>query len=682
SNGYDHKKMAITARGAWICVQRHFNEMGIDSQSNPIVVFGIGDMSGDVFGNGLLRSRSVRLVAAFNHQHVFVDPNPDPEASFDERARLFALPRSGWNDYDAALISAGGGVFPRAQKSIAITPEMRERFGFELTACSPDELIHALFKSPVDLIFNGGIGTYVKATEESHFDVGDRTNDAVRVNAAELRAKVFGEGGNLGMTQAARIEFALAGGRVNTDFIDNAGGVDCSDHEVNLKILFNQMVALGQLTEEQRNRLLAEMTEDVATLVLTDSFRQSQALSIAQRHMRDRVSEYQRFIVRMETDQRLDRALEGVPSDEVLADRGTRGQSLTRPELAVLLAYSKTHIKEHLIKSTIHTDPEIAQTVFEEFPPLIRKRYGDAVRKHRLYREILATMLANDVVHHLGISSVVHLSDFVGAETDEIVRAYYGAAQCFGIREVFRRVEALERVDGETRLDMLLQLVQLARRSARWLLRHRRHALDIAELARQFATNIVQLDESRLALMGVSGRARRSEQIERWVKAGVPSALADVCGNAAALTTTLPVIDAAERHGAQVSAVAEIFGVLNATLGIDWLVDQLSRTAVSSLWQAMERDLLLDDLMMDHATLAARINADLVASGETVVDSAAIDRWIAGQPAFARTWCATIDNAQHATVQDFSLLSMTCRRLDELTKSLSPVPASGERRRI
>ena len=301
-----------------------------------------------------------------------------------------------------------------------------------------------LLKSPVDLIWNGGIGTYVKATHETHLDVGDRANDGLRVNAEELRAKVFGEGGNLGMTQAARIEFALAGGRVNTDFIDNAGGVDCSDHEVNLKILFNQLVGAGDFTLEQRNRLLAEMTEDVAGLVLTNSFRQAQALSIAQRHVRDRLTEYQRFMARMETDRRLDRALEGVPSDEVLADRATRGESLTRPELAVLLSYAKTHIKEHLIDSTIHTDAEIAQTVFEEFPPVIRQRYGDAVRKHRLYREIMATMLANDVVHHLGISSVVHLSDFVGAEPEEIVCAYYAAARCFGIREVFRRVEALE----------------------------------------------------------------------------------------------------------------------------------------------------------------------------------------------------------------------------------------------
>ncbi|HTO58171.1 MAG TPA: NAD-glutamate dehydrogenase domain-containing protein, partial [Pseudomonadales bacterium] len=354
SNGYDHKKIGITARGAWISVQRHFNERGVDTQTDPITVLGIGDMSGDVFGNGLLRSRSMRLVAAFNHMHVFVDPNPDPLVSFAERERLFALPRSGWNDYDATKISSGGGVFARTQKSIAITREMRARFGIEAESCSPDELIHALLAAPLDLIWNGGIGTYVKASTESHGEVGDRANDGLRVDATQLRAKVFGEGGNLGMTQAARVEFALAGGAVNTDFIDNAAGVDTSDHEVNLKILLNQSIADGDMTLKQRNQLLAEMTDAVAELVLTNNYRQAQALSIAQRHARDRLTEYQRFIARMEADQRLDRVLEGVATDDVLNERAQRGAALTRPELAVLLSYAKTHIKHHLIDSNAH----------------------------------------------------------------------------------------------------------------------------------------------------------------------------------------------------------------------------------------------------------------------------------------------------------------------------------------
>jgi glutamate dehydrogenase len=671
SNGYDHKKMGITARGAWISVQRHFNERGVDVQTDPITVLGIGDMSGDVFGNGLLRSRTVRLVAAFNHLHVFVDPNPDPTKSFDERARLFALPRSGWNDYDAALISPGGGVFARTQKSIAITPEMRERFAIEAATCSPDELIHALLKAPVDLIWNGGIGTYVKATRETHADVGDRANDGVRIDASELTAKVFGEGGNLGMTQAARVEYALTGGGVNTDFIDNAAGVDTSDHEVNLKILLNQQIADGDMTLKQRNRLLVEMTDDVAELVLTNNYRQAQALSIALRHSRSRLAEYQRFISRMETDQRLDRALEGVPSDEVLQERAQRGAALTRPELAVLLSYSKTHIKHHLMSSNVHADATIAESVFDEFPRVIRERYAAAVEKHRLYREIVATIVANDVVHHLGISSLVHLSDFVGGEPEEIVRAYFAAARCFGVRETYRSIEALEHVDGETRLDMLLQIVQLARRATRWFLRHRRSALDVAALAAHFGPRIAMLAQTRAALMGISGRGRRDEQAKRWTAAGVPAAIAEACGNAGSLVTTLPIIDAAEGYAAPVPAVAQVFATLNSTLSIDWLADQLSRVVPTSLWQAMERDLLVDDLMTEHGMLAAMIEAETSATEDAGGGPTAVERWLDRHAQFARAWRAAIDNAQHAPAQDFSLLSMTCRKASDLVRSLA-----------
>jgi glutamate dehydrogenase len=666
SNGYDHKRMAITARGGWISVQRHFAERGVDTQKDPITMVGIGDMSGDVFGNGLLRSRSVRLVAAFNHLHVFIDPDPDAERSFNERERLFALPRSGWDDYDRALISSGGGIFPRAQKSVVITAQMQQRFGLTADSMAVDELIHALLAAPVDLIWNGGIGTYVKAAHESHADVGDRANDVIRVNGLELRCKVFGEGGNLGMTQAGRIEFALAGGGVNTDFIDNAAGVDCSDHEVNLKILFNQLVADGDLTVKQRNQLLVEMTDDVAALVLTNNFRQAQALSIAQRHAKERLTEYQRFMSRMETDQHLDRVLEGLPTDDLLVERASRGLTLTRPELAVLLSYAKTHLKERLIPSSIHDDPVIALAVFEEFPRVIHERFSAAVRKHRLFREIVATIVANDVVHHLGISSVVHLSEFVGGEPDEIVRAYYAAARCFGIREAYRNVEAFEGVDGETRLDMLLQVTQLARRATRWFLRHRRTSLDVSALSAHFAPRIADLVPLKVSMMGASGRTRRNEQMERWIKAGVGGDAAESSANAASLVVALPVIDAAERRRVAPQDVGQVFATLNGTLGIDWLADQLARLTPSSLWQALERDLLLDDLMTAHATLAAHIAAD-VGSGD---DGAAVDRWITAQPHFARAWRAALESAQGASKQDFSLLSMTCRKLGDLIRTL------------
>ncbi len=669
SNGYDHKRMAITARGAWISVQQHFAERGIDSQRDVISVLGIGDMSGDVFGNGLLRSASVQLVAAFNHLHIFIDPQPDSPRSFAERQRLFALPRSGWNDYDTAAISTGGGVYSRTQKSIDVSPQMRERFALSMERYSPDELIHALLMAPLDLIWNGGIGTYVKGTDESHTDVGDRANDAIRVDGRELRAKVFGEGGNLGMTQAGRVEFSLAGGSVNSDFIDNAAGVDCSDHEVNLKILFNRLVADGDMTVKQRNSLLVEMTEDVADLVLANNFRQTQALSIAQRLVVTRLSEYQRFITRMEAEQRLDRVLEGVPSDEVLADRADRGETLTRPELAVLLSCAKTHIKEHLIASHVHDDPVIADVIFEQFPEVVRQRYAEAALSHRLFREIVATMVANDVVHHLGLSSVVHLTEFVGAEVEEIVRAYYAAARCFGIREAFRSVEALDAVAGETRLELLLQITQLARRATRWLLRNRRHALDVGALSAHFGPKIDRLAQSHIALFGASGAARREDQIRRWREASVTEEVARTCANVASLVATLPIIDAAERRAAEPLRVGSVFATLNATLGIDWLADQLARLTPASLWQAMERDLLLDDLLTDHGELAAIILHKGASDGEAGDEATAVDAWLAGREQFARAWRTTLEGAQRASHADFSMLSMTCRKLHDLIRT-------------
>jgi len=420
------------------------------------------------------------------------------------------------------------------------------------------------------------------------------------------------------------------------------------------------------MTFKQRNQLLVEMTDDVAALVLTNNFRQVQALSIAQRHAGTRLAEYRRFMSRMEADQHMNRALEGLPTDEALVERASRGQSLTRPELAVLLAYAKTHLKERLIASTIHADPVIAQAVFEEFPAVIRERYAAAVHKHRLFREIVATIVANDVVHHLGISSVVHLSEFVGGEPDEVVHAYYTTARCFAIREAYRNVEAFESVDGETRLDMLLQVTQLARRATRWFLRHRRTSLDVTALAAYFAPRITELVPLKASMMGASGRTRRNEQLERWIAAGVGEEAAESCANAASLVVMLPVIDAAEPRRVAPQDVGRVFATLNGVLGIDWLADQLAQLVPTSLWQALERDLVLDDLMTAHATLAAQINAD-TGVGE---DGAAVDRWVASRPQFARAWRAALQSAQGVSSQDFSLLSMTCRKLGDLVRTL------------
>ena len=667
SNGYDHKKIGITARGAWISVQRHFAERGVDVDVDPITVLGIGDMSGDVFGNGLLRSRAVRLVAAFNHEHVFLDPEPDPLRSFDERARLFALPGSKWSDYDRSLLSRGGAIVARSQKSVVLSPEARARFGIDRDALPPDELIRALLSSAVDLIWNGGIGTYVKARAETHADVGDRANDGLRVDAADLKARAFAEGGNLGMTQRARIEFALAGGAVNADFIDNSAGVDCSDHEVNAKILLDRSVATGDLTVAQRNDVLGSMTDAVADLVLIDNFRQAQALSIAVRQARFRAGEYQRFITKMEAEARLDRALEGVPSDDALGARNAQGQTLTRPELAVLLAYAKIHLKEQLQGDAIERDPVVSEAAFDEFPTAIRDRFAAGVRAHPLFREIVATMVANDVVHHLGITSVAHLSEFVGGEASEIARAYYAAAACFAVRERFREVERL-RADDEAKLEILQDLLLLARRATRWLLRHRRANLDVAALTAHFKPRIDGLLVHASALMGEAGARRRQAQIDARVARGVPVALAGSTANAAALAITLPVIDAAERARLDLDLVAAAFAQMNSSLAFDWFAEQLMALPASGLWQAMERDAMVDELVTQHAALAA---IAVRAAARRGADAAnAVASWLVQEAGLLAGWRAAIETAQRAPSSDFALYSMTLRKLGDVTRAL------------
>ncbi len=664
SNGYDHKAMGITARGAWVSVQRHFAERGIDVQQQPITVLGIGDMSGDVFGNGMLLSRSLKLVAAFNHRHVFLDPSPDPEKSFVERKRLFELPRSGWSDYDTTLISSGGGVYSRNLKSIVLTPEVRAAFDIQAERLSPDELIHELLRSPVGLIWNGGIGTYIKSAAESHAEVGDRANDTVRVDAEELRCQVVGEGGNLGVTQLGRVAFARAGGSINTDFIDNSAGVDCSDHEVNIKIALNQLVADGELTEKHRNQLLKEMTDEVAELVLSNNFRQAQMLSLAQRQVVDHPSEYQRFIGIMESREQLDRILEGLPSDEQLMERTSRQETLTRPELAVLMAFAKAHIKNALNRLVadpaevdISSDPAIAGEIFEPFPTLLEQRYPDAVRSHRLAREIISTQLANDVVHHMGITFVTHLMEFVSASVEEILRAYIGAAACFRLRERFHHIESLHGVDATIRLDALAELVRLGRRATRWLLRHERTNLDVSTLTNRYRAGIETLRNERDALFSAAVQANRLERLQHLREHGLPEATAEELAGSADLATALTVIAAAERCGAEPQDLVHIYGEVGERLSLEWLITRLAQFPPASHWQTMERDSLIDDLVMEQGRLASRVFTH--AAGD-------VTAWLDANAGLLRAWQHTIEDAQHATAPDFSLYAVTCRKLIDL----------------
>jgi glutamate dehydrogenase len=657
SNGYDHKQMGITARGAWISVQRHFAERGIDVQQDRIRVLGIGDMSGDVFGNGLLLSTSLQLVAAFNHRHIFIDPDPDPAASFAERQRLFALPRSAWADYDRSLISTGGGVFERTAKTITITPQMQAAFDIAEAHLAPDELITRLLRAPVDLIWNGGIGTYVKAAAESHADVGDRANDGLRVNAEELRCRVFGEGGNLGMTQRARVAFALAGGAVNTDFIDNSAGVDCSDHEVNIKIALNQLVADGELTGKHRNQLLKEMTDEIGDLVLVNNFRQAQLLSLAERQVRDHLTEYQRFIALMETCEHLDRTLEGLPGEVALTERASRQAGLTRPELAILAAFAKTHIKKALNRTAISTDPVIRQEIFEPFPGVLETRFPDAILSHRLAPEIVATQLANDLVHHMGITFATHLVEFVGATVEEVVRAWLAAAAIFRIRERFRRIEAIVGIEEEMRLAALGELIRLGRRATRWLLRHERSQLDVARLIERYGTRVAASADLRPILIGESAGQQQAARIADLVAAGLEPKAAEDLTVSANLALALTVIAAAERCAAEPAALLATYAELAQALDFDWLVNRLGELPHASHWQAMERDSLIDDMIMEQSRLTAAVYTSTEGN---------VAGWLAAREPFHAAWQRVMDDARHANLQDFSLYSVTCRKLLDL----------------
>jgi glutamate dehydrogenase len=664
SRGYDHKRMGITARGAWVSVQRHFAEAGVDVQRDPVTVVGIGDMSGDVFGNGMLLSRSLRLVAAFNHLHVFVDPDPDPEASFAERERLFAQPRSSWADYDRALISEGGGVFERSAKSIPISAPMKARFGIDADRLTPDELLGVLLRAPVDLLWNGGIGTYVKAHSESHADVGDKANDALRVNGDELRCRVLGEGGNLGLTQLGRIEAARAGVALNTDFIDNSAGVDCSDHEVNIKIALGDVMAAGDLTEKQRNELLVAMTDEVAALVLANNARQAQAISLVHEHARGRLGEYRRFLTRMEAEQGLDRALEQLPSDEALIERDRLGDGLVRPELAVLLAHAKAFLKERLVDTTLVDDAHAAAFVELEFPQAINERYRDRLPQHFVYGHVLATQLANDLVHHMGVTFVSHLQEYTGANVEEVTRAWLVVREVFGIADAFRRIEALEDVPMASRTAMMLSLMRLGRRACRWFLRHRRGDLDPARQIAFFGPAVTELRALWVDALdpedpGAEGEARR-----RYLAEGVPADLAALGAESGNQVASLAIIEAAEQAGRDLARSGRLYVALAARLRLDALSGAISRLEPTSLWQAMERDALLDDLVTHTGTLTLRV---LRAAGDG--DPADEGVWFGERAAFEDAWQGICGDVLRESASDFSMYAMAVRKFGDLLRS-------------
>ncbi|PSL16291.1 glutamate dehydrogenase (NAD) [Marinobacterium halophilum] len=662
SQGYDHKGMGITARGAWESVKLHFSEQGLDTQRDDFTVIGIGDMAGDVFGNGMLLSEHIRLVAAFNHMHIFLDPNPDAATSYTERQRLFNLPRSSWEDYDTALISNGGGVFSRSAKWIPLSPELRERLQIDAERLSPNDLIRALLKAPVDLIWNGGIGTYIKASHESHADAGDKASDPLRVDGCELRCKVLGEGGNLGATQLGRIEFCRHGGRANTDFIDNAGGVDCSDHEVNIKILLNEQVAAGDLTLKQRNSLLREMTDEVATLVLQNNRDQALAISNAEHHARQAPDAYIRLIRTLEQSGRLDRALEFLPDDAELEARKAQGELLTRPELSVLISYSKSRLKEALIDSTLIEDAHIRATLLTAFPPKLRTAYPEALYSHRLCREILATQLANALVNQMGITFIDELQQSTGAAAADIVRAWICARDSLGVPAIWLQIHALDnRISPELQQQLRTSTVQLLRRTTRGFLRQSSTGLNTAELVEEYGTGMNTLRDLLPQLRDQLPGLEDSARLEQLLQAGVDEQLSIQLTAIDLLDQLLGVVIVASSNRQNLELAARIYFDLTQRLELPGFAATLARFKAGTHWQTLAIE-GLEDLLTSSPLNICR---HLLTRSETV-DADALADWQNRNTAALERWQQLCREARGHD-DDIALLSVAAGELKELS---------------
>jgi glutamate dehydrogenase len=669
SAGYDHKKMAITARGAWECVKRHFRELGKDIQQQDYTCVGCGDMSGDVFGNALLLSPHTLLLAAFNHLHIFIDPHPDPAVSWAERKRLFELPRSAWSDYDAKLISKGGGVFERSAKSIRVTAEMKQRFGIAKDSMTPNELILCLLLAEVELLWFGGIGTYVKASTESHLDVGDRANDALRVDGEQLRAKVIGEGANLGMTQLGRIEYGLAGGRCNTDFIDNSAGVDCSDHEVNIKILLGDAEQAGKLTRKERDKLLEKMTDEVASQCLRDNYLQSQAITVTHMlggHLLDR---FARFMRTLEKAGQLSRRIEYLPDDEEVLDRMRRSEGLSRAEIAVLLSYSKLVLYDQLLESNLPDDAYFAADLATYFPKPLRQPYAAQIGRHRLKREIVVTVVSNNLINRVGINFVHEVREKTGMPPEEVVKAYVIAREIFGMRALWGEIEALDnKVPAALQACMLVECGRLIERETVWLLREVGIPLDIAGEVARFGEGVGTLVARIESLLSPADRELLDQRSQQFVAEGAPQALARRIASLALLAPVCDVVRIAATLQLPVERVAEAYFKIGERFGFDWLRRSAGSLPTDTAWDKLAVSAIVDDFYGHQSELTTRVlNGDGKGKGAGAGGTdKVIATWSAGrEPLVARTE-QLLEELKSSGTPDFAMLAVANRQLKSM----------------
>ena len=668
SHGDDHKTTGIAARGAWESVRRHFRGLGVAVQSEDFTVVAIGDIS-----EGMLLMPHIKLVGAFNHDHIFLDPRPDPTASLAERRRLFVLPGSSWRDYDPAAISLGGGVFPRSAKQIPLSAQVRDELEVEAEALTPDELVRALLRASVHLLWNGGVGTFVKAGSERNAEIGDKANDGVRIDGSELRCRVVAEGADGGFTQKGRIEYALAGGRINTDAIDNVAGINCSDHEVNLRILLDAMVDDGELTTAHRNELRAALTDAVVEHVLDESYAQALALSLERGQASDLLDLHARLIDGLERRRQLDRELEELPGHERIRNRKAANEGLTGPELSVLLAHAKISLHADLLESDLPEDEYLGSELVDFLPTSLRERLRPHIRRHRLRREIITTDLANSIVDRAGTTFVSRLAEETGADTAHIARAYAVATEVFEMRGFWREVEALDDiVDEQTQFKMLLQGRRLVTRAARWLVRNQRSALDIAAAVSDYRPGAATLREALPELLsGLDGDAWHA-RVAVFSDPGVPSLLASHVAALDALFFTFDIVESVRGTEEPVRRAAGIHFGLDRRLQLAWLRDRILELPRADIWQTLARSALRDDLYEAHRALTATV---LEASSASIDGDAAINAWVKASAATIGPYLGTLGDIRAANGNDFTTLLVAVRALANLIPS-----SSGSRR--
>lgn len=665
SVGYDHKKMGITAKGAWESVKRHFRELNKDIQNEDFSVIGVGDMGGDVFGNGMLLSKHICLKAAFNHLHIFIDPTPDAAKSWDERKRLFDAVK-GWDQYDTSLISKGGGIFSRSAKKIDISPEMRKMFALPaaVTSLSPSELIKTILKAEVELLWFGGIGTYIKASHESHADTGDRGNDTIRVDAPDLNCKVIGEGANLGCTQKGRIEFALLNGRNNTDAIDNSAGVDCSDHEVNIKILLNQVVENGDMTLKQRNQLLEEMTDEVSDLVLRDNYLQSQAISLVHTRATDLLDQQSRLMKYLERQDRLNRDVEVLPNDEVLGERQAAHKGLTRPEISVLLPYAKIWLYDALLASDLPDDPRMEEDLIRYFPTALRERFKGQICSHMLRREIIATSITNSLVNRVGGSFLTQVMDNTNATPDDIARAYLITRDAFGLRETWNHIESLDnKVKASEQIKMLVHVNKLIDRGTKWFLRNAERPLDMTKIVGSFQDGLEKLGDHLESILPQEMAASLSQQAQSFTKNGVPEDLAKEVAGKVMLVSGCDIVGIAHARKMDVVDVAKIYFEIGSRFALGWMRATGEQLGLKNHWQKLAVGALIEDLYAYQSTLTHKA-LDCHQDGADPL--AGIDCWIGQNQNTVDQTDQMVAEIKSTPGIDFAMLTVAAKQLRDM----------------